>query len=135
MKKIFFFIFLLNFSGLSYANSEQVIAITTFKNNSSFHQYTLLKDQKKSAFELVFKDIQKMPIARTISTAQAELIKNEATRIVWNAEYRKPANNPLCSKYANISLGTEKTNVCAENQKATGMAYGFLNSLANIIKN
>lgn len=130
MRKIIFAFLLL--SSTCFAKGEPLVKIA-FKRAPDLHEYTLIQEGKTSEYKLVFQENRKKPETETISKAQAEFIKSETTRIIWNSEYRKP-NTPGCSEYANISSGTEKSTVCAENKKATGMAYGLLNSLSQIFQ-
>lgn len=122
----------LMFSAQSFAKGGQIVTDITFKNGSAFHRYTLVKENGKAGFKLIFIEDKKKPVAKLVSKSQADFVKNEATRIIWNAEYRKPANAQRCSEYVNISSGNEKANVCAENRKATAMTYGLLNSVSHL---
>lgn len=131
MKNLIFVITALMFSPQAFAN-EKIVTQLLFKNSSTSHRYTLVKESKKPAFKLIFQEDRKKPVAKLVSKSQADFIKNEATRIIWNSEYRKPANAQRCSEYVNIISGTEKANVCAENRKATAMTYGLLNSVSRI---
>lgn len=132
MKKMVFSALLIFASATCFAKGEPLVKIA-FKRGPNLHQYTLTQEGKTPVYKMVFQENRKKPETETISKAQAEFIKNETTRIIWNSEYRKP-KTPGCSEYANISSGTEKSTVCEENKKATGMAYGLLNSLSQIFQ-
>lgn len=121
-------VLVLTFSSQAFAKGQQIVTDITFKKGSTLHKYTLVNEGKKG-FKLVFKANRKKPIVKSVSNRQADLIRSEATRIIWNSEYRKPASMPRCSDYVQIKADAEKTNVCVENFRASGMAYGLLNAL------
>lgn len=132
MKNLIFVITILIFSAQTHAEGEPVITELSFKDNSKLHSYTLVKEGRKPVFKLIFQENRKKPVVKLISKNQMEFIRNEATRIIWNSKYRKPANAQGCNVYVNIISGSEKAKVCIENKKATGMTYGLLNSVSRI---
>lgn len=132
MKNLIFVATALIFSAPAFAGSKQVVAGISFKNGSTSHEYTLVQEGENPGFKLIFQEGRKKPVEKPIPRSEAEFIKNEATRIIWSSEYRKPASTPECTKYMSLRSGAEKTNLCAENKKASALAYGLINSVSRV---
>ena len=101
-----------------------------FERNRKPHLYLITKSLvKKPVYTLTFTNEKRQIKNRRISQSQAELIKNEATRIIWENQYRKPASTDSCREYMSLKTDSEKTRICYENKISTGRAFGFINSL------
>ncbi len=114
----------------AFANkTNQTTAEIYFKDSKIEHHYKLTVDEKES-FTLVFKEKGKAAKSKKLSKSTAIQIGSQANRILWQSEFRKPAKTESCTNFIKIISNDQKTNVCAENRKAAGMSYGFLNSLS-----
>lgn len=127
--------FILIFGVSAFAqNKSKTLAEVSFEDGTKHHKYLLLSEGDKPVFKLLFQENRKKPRAKSLSKSQADFIQNEATRIIWNSQYRKPANSQSCTEYANIGSNGDKTRVCSENEKATAMSYGLLNIMSQLFQ-
>lgn len=129
---IFVFVFLMN-ANAAFAK-DRPLAEVSVKQGSELHRFTLLVDSAKPVYRISFQEGRARPKEKTVTKSQADYIRNEATRIIWNSEYRKPASAKTCSQYASVSSGDEKTKVCLENRKALAMSYGLLKTMSQIFQ-
>jgi hypothetical protein len=114
---------------------KNVVLDVNFERNGKAHQYLITKGiGKKPDFLMIFVNEKKKTQTRKISQRQADLIKNDATRIIWENQYRKPSSSESCREYATVKTDAEKTRVCYENKALVGRTFGFLNSLNSIFK-
>ena len=126
---------LFSLSTLAEVVNKNLMLEVNFEANKKSHQYLVTKiSGKKPEYIISFKNEKNKTRSRKISQRQAELIKNDATRIIWENQYRKPSSTDSCREYVNIKTDSEKTRVCYENRASTGRAFGFLNSLNSIFK-
>jgi hypothetical protein len=101
-----------------------------FTHDKKVHQYFLTKTSAKTpVFTLSFKDEKRKLMTRQISQSQANFITGEATRLIWENQYRKPATSDNCHPYVDLKTDVDKTRICYENRALTARAFGFLNSL------
>lgn len=128
MKKILFVIVIMVASA-AFAKKKETLAEVSFKSKESNHRYVLLKEGKKPVFKLVFYENKNKPRTKVVSESEANSIRSETTRIVWDSLYRRSANVKKCTTYASIVSGPDKADVCLEDTKLTGRTYGLLNSL------
>ncbi len=134
MKKIVIAcLFLLSTSAVAESSKKSVVLDVNFERNGKSHQYFITKNiGKKTDFVLNFIDEKRKPKSRKISQRQADLIKSDATRIIWENQFRKPASSESCREYAMIKTDSEKTRICFENKVSVGRTFGFLNSLNKV---
>lgn len=106
-----------------------------FERQKKEHQYSITKDtKKKNGYIFSFINEKRKIKNKSISSSQFQQIKNEATRLLWANQFRKPASFENCKEYMSLKIGTETTRICQQNNSLTGKSYGFLNSLNNLIK-
>lgn len=106
-----------------------------FEKQKKEHHYSIKKDQKKkNSYIFSFINEKRKVKNKHITSKQFEQIKNEATRLLWANQFRKPASFENCKEYMTLIIENEKTRVCQQNNNLTGRSYGFLNSLNNLIK-
>lgn len=107
----------------------------SFERNGKFHFYQITKRLLKTpVYTLIFTNEKRQIKNRRLSQSQAELIKNEATRIIWENQYRIPASTKSCREYMRLKTDSEKTRICYENKVSTGQAFGFIHSLNTTVK-
>lgn len=135
MRTIVIFLALFISFGASAKVKTSTMLEVSFERNKKSHLYLVTKSLvKKPVYTLIFTNEKRQIKNRRISQSQAELIKNEATRIIWENQYRKPASTESCREYMSLKIDSEKTRVCHENKISTGRAFGFLNSLNETVK-
>lgn len=106
-----------------------------FEKQKKEHNYSIKKDQqKKNSYVFSFTNEKRKVKNKYITSKQFEQIKNEANRLLWANQFRKPASFENCKEYMTLKIENEKTRVCQQNNNLTGKSYGFLNSLHNLIK-
>lgn len=132
MKKILFALIMMAASTALAKKKPETLAEVYFKGKDIQHKYTLLKTGKTPVFKLVFYENKNKPREKVLSKSQANSIKGEATRIVWNSLYRKPASLKKCTPYASVVSGSDKADVCREDAKQTGPTFGLLNTLRSM---
>ncbi len=114
-------------------SSKIVVLDVNFERNGKVHKYLIVKSVgKKSDFIMTFMDEKKKQKSKKISQRQADLIKSDATRIIWENQYRRSSSSESCREYAMIRTESEKTRICYENKSDVGRTFGFLNSLNSI---
>lgn len=130
------FHFLFSTQVLASKAKSDVLLDVSFEQTKVNHKYTLEKTlEKEPAYTLIFKDKNKKAERLKVSRTQAELILNEATRIIWDSQYRHPAKAAApCQIYMRLNTKNEKAKICRENPVLTGRSYGFLNSLHGLLK-
>lgn len=103
----------------------------TFERGSKTHRYTIssvIKNKKRN-YVLSFINEKKKVRTHQLTSKQYEAIKNEATRIIWDNQFRKPASYENCKEYLSLKTADEKARICYQNVSTTGKSFGFLNSL------
>jgi len=104
-----------------------------FEKGNKAHRYSVAPDsKKKNSYVISFVNEKRKIKNKQISANQFESIKNEATRIIWENQYRKPASFENCKEYMNLRLNVDKVRICQQNVRMTGKSFGFLNSLHHI---
>ena len=133
MKKLLLIIFAsLSIEAMAVSAKKSVVLDVNFERNGKAHQYLITKSlSKKTEFVMIFTDEKKKTKSRKISQRQADLIKSDATRIIWENQYRKPSSES-CREYARIKTDSEKTRICYESKSDVGRTFGFLNSLNKV---
>ncbi len=136
MRKLFLTISLfLSIDAFAETTKKNVVLEVNFERNGKSHQYLISNSfTKKPEFIMTFKNEKKKPQTRKISQRQADLIKSDATRIIWENQYRKPSSIDKCRVYATVKTDSEKTRVCYENKVLVGQTFGFLNSLNSLFR-
>ncbi len=136
MKKFFVVISLVLAAGaLAGPTQKKTVLEVNFERSNKRHTYLITSSvSKKPSFTLSFQNEKKKMKSLSISERQTELIKNQATRIIWGNQYRKPASVEDCREYLSIKTDLDKTRVCYENKVATGESFWFLNSLNQMFK-
>ncbi len=126
--KLFSLLIALICASSSSAYAREPLLHVDFRGSAKTDSYTIEKSAKTHSYILVFRRAHSPARQRAITEAQAKSITAEATRLIWESAYRQPASG-ACHPYANLHAGLEKAKVCRENEQATGMVYGLLNSL------
>lgn len=137
MKSLFFTIFIIILCSIGSAKellpTKDSVLFVIFETRGKIHFYTLISEKGKNI--LKFTDERKKVFTKQISLSQRNILTNEATRIIWNSQYRKPSSlSDVCHEYATIQTLVEKAKICYENKMATGQAFGFLNELHSVIE-
>jgi hypothetical protein len=130
---VFLFAFLFQTNN-SYSKEVAPLTLITFKKDRSTHIYKLTKKKKEPLFDLSFKINQQKAKIISVTKGEAAFIKNEATKIIWKQLAYIPKNKEKCTPYVTIKTDLDTATVCEENKKATGLAYGFLNSLNHLFR-
>lgn len=120
--------------GASAKTKQATVLEVNFERAKKTHTYKIIKSvSKKTEYSLLFTDEKRKTKSHKLSQRQADQIKNEATRIIWENQYRKPAAADSCREYMNIKTDSEKSKICYENKAAVGRAFGFISSLDKTI--
>jgi hypothetical protein len=130
MKSLSFLVGLMfSLNALAATKSSPLLEVN-FEKDKKTHQYLITqKAGQQAGYVLSFKDEKHRVKSREISRHQAELIKDEATRIIWENQYRKSASSGECREYMNLKTDLDNTKICYQNPVAVGRAFGFINSL------
>lgn len=112
----------------AFASNSKPLAKIIFNGNSRHHVYSVVQEGSDGAMRLEFRESSKPVRLKTLSKGEANFILSEATRILWRANLTESRNAP-CTPYVRIVTPGEKGQICSENQVATGLSYGLLNSL------
>lgn len=111
-------------------NKKILLMEVRFGQTNSDHKYLMTKTLGKNpSYSLFFKNEKGVSQQKSLGPRQAEIIRAEATQLIWENQYRSPSSMDVCHEYATIKTDQEKTKICLENRNATGKAFGFLNSL------
>lgn len=130
---IFFAVIICSFGAFAKTKQTAILEVS-FERAKKSHVYKIVKSaSKKSEYNLLFTDEKRKTKSHRLSQRQAEQIKNEATRIIWENQYRKPASTDSCREYMTIKTDLEKSRICYENKASVGRAFGFINSLDKTI--
>lgn len=134
MRTLMLFAIIIFSFGASAKTKQATVLEVNFERAKKNHTYKIMKAvSKKTEYSLLFTDEKRKTKSHKLSQRQAEQIKNEATRIIWEVQYRKPASTDSCREYMSIKTDLEKTRICYENKTAVGRAFGFINSLDKTI--
>jgi hypothetical protein len=121
------------FSCSSFAQSS--LLEVHFEKQKKEHHYSIKRDQKKkNSYIFSFVNEKRKVKNKYLTSKQFEQIKNEANRLLWANQFRKPASFENCKEYMTLVIENEKTKVCQQNNKLTGKSFGFLNSLNNLAR-
>lgn len=131
--KVFLLVILFSFGAFAKTRPSAILEVK-FERAKKTHIYKIIKSASKRAdYKLLFTDEKRKTKSVGLSQGQAEQIRNAATRIIWENQYRRPAAIAKCREYLTIKTDLEKSIICHENRVAVGRAYGFINSLDKAI--
>ena len=112
------------------AEVKKSLLQVNYQRNGVKHTYEIFPTlTKKSSFSLAFTNQKNLTKSKELSEREMLQFKNEATRIIWENDFRRSIPKSRCQPYVTIVTPEEKTRVCMENKSAVGRALGFLNSL------
>ena len=123
MKTILLFIFLLNFT------MAKELAKITFPQKIHNQTFTLLFDEKKTTYQVLFIDEKNIQKSKFLSAQEAALLKAEITRLQWKSNYQNSKKSSPCTPYVIIKTENEKSQICQENGQASGQSFSLLNEL------
>ncbi len=131
MRNLFFSILIIfSFELMAKNLKKNTILHVNFEKNGKTHKYLIEQiNSKKPEFLMSFVNEKNKTQTKKVSKRQVDLLRGDATRIIWKNQYRKPSSNINCREYAVINTDLEKTRICYENKISVGRTFGFLNSL------
>lgn len=84
---------------------------------------------------LVLREPGRADQMRALPKNEIELLRKEATRLAWNAQYRKPASaGKSCRRYASVKSESETAVICMEHRSLVGRTYGLLNQMRSYFR-
>lgn len=125
MKFLVLLLLLITTTGVA-AESTNILLEVRFKRDQDKHTYKL-SEKSKDQFVFTFDDGKEIKNL-SLTKSEADNIKTDATRIIWENQYRaKKQKN--CSEYVTLKTPSDRAVVCKENTVIVGKAFGFLNRL------
>ena len=106
-----------------------------YKKNRMPHEFSVFKDEKNQNEYLLYHIGNKGKAKfKKISLHQYYWIKEQASGILWDNNYREPASKKSCTVFAKINISGIKATICGENPEMVGRSYGFVNSLGSLLE-